>query len=84
VKSEKGKRQLVSTDLNGEAQRIHATGELVNDFQVAPAGDYVAFRQNYEAFLVPLMPGKQAVEVDKKGNPLPVVQVSAEGADFIN
>ena len=84
VKSEKGKRQLVSADLNGEAQRIHATGELVNDFQVAPAGDYVAFRQNYEAFLMPLMPGKQAVEVDKKGNPLPVVQVSAEGADFIN
>jgi imidazolonepropionase-like amidohydrolase len=44
----------------------------------------VAFRQNYEAFLMPLMPGKQAVEVDKKGNPLPIVQVSAEGADFIN
>jgi len=84
VKSEKGKRQLVSADLNGETQRIHATGELVNDFQVAPAGDYVAFRQNYEAFLMPLMPGKQAVEVDKKGSPLPVVQVSAEGADFIN
>ena len=84
VKSEKGNRQLVSTDLNGEAQRIHATGELVSDFQVAPAGDYVAFRQNYEAFLMPLMPGKQAVEVDKKGGPLPVTQVSAEGADFIN
>lgn len=84
VKSEKGKRQLVSTDLSGEAQRVHATGELVNDFQVAPAGDYVAFRQNYEAFLMPLMPGKQAVEVDKKGSALPVTQVSAEGADFIN
>jgi imidazolonepropionase-like amidohydrolase/Tol biopolymer transport system component len=84
LKSEKGKRQLVSTDLTGEAQRIHATGELVNDFQVAPGGDYVAFRQNYQAFLMPLMPGKQAVEVDKKGNALPVTQVSAEGADFIN
>jgi len=81
---EKGKRQLVSTDLNGEAQRVHATGELVNDFQVAPGGDFVAFRQNYQAFLMPLMPGKQAVEVDKKGGALPVTQVSAEGADFIN
>ncbi len=84
VKSDKGKSQLVSTDLNGEAERVHATGELVNDFQVSPGGDYVAFRQNYQAFLMPLMPGKQSVDVDKKGGPLPVTKVSADGADFIN
>jgi len=84
VTNDKGKRQLVSTDLNGEAQRIHATGELVSDFQVAPDGNYVAFRQNYEAYLMPLLPGKQAVEVDRKGGPLPVTQISAAGADFIN
>jgi len=84
VRTDKGKRQLVSCDLNGEAQRIHATGDLVSAFQVSPGGDYLAFRQNYKAFLMPLMPGKQAVEVDKKGGPLPVTQVSAEGADFIN
>ncbi len=84
LKNDKDKRQLVSTDLNGEAQRVHATGELVNDYQISPAGDYVAFRQNYQAFVMPLMPGKQAVEVDKKAGPLPVTQVSAEGADFIN
>ncbi|CAM3162344.1 Amidohydrolase-related domain-containing protein [Sphingomonas antarctica] len=82
--NDKGKRQLVSTDLNGEAQRVHATGELVNDYQISPTGDYVAFRQNYQAFVMPLMPGKQAVDADKKGGPLPVTQVSAEGADFIN
>lgn len=84
MKTEKDKRQLVSTDLNGEAERVHASGELVNDFQVAPRGDYVAFRQNYEAFVMPLMPGKQAVEVDTKSGPLPVTRVSAEGADYIN
>jgi imidazolonepropionase-like amidohydrolase/Tol biopolymer transport system component len=84
LKTDKNKRQLVSTDLNGEAERVHATGELVNDFQVSPRGDYVAFRQNYEAFVMPLLPGKQAVEVDQKGGPLPVTRVSAEGADFIN
>ncbi len=84
LKSDKGKRQLVSTDLNGQAERVHATGELVNDFQVSPLGDYVAFRQNYEAFVVPLLPGKQAVEIDQKSGPLPVVRVSGDGADFIN
>jgi imidazolonepropionase-like amidohydrolase len=82
--TDKGKRQLVSTDLNGEAKRVHATGELVNDFQVSPDGKNLAFRQNYEAFVMPLMPGTQDVSVDEKGGPLPVTRVSAEGAEFIN
>ncbi|MBB6504318.1 imidazolonepropionase-like amidohydrolase/Tol biopolymer transport system component [Sphingomonas endophytica] len=84
IVNEGNKRQLVSTDLSGENRRVHAAGELVNDFQISPAGDYVAFRQNYEAFVMPLMPGTQAVEVDTKSGALPVTRVSADGADFIN
>ncbi len=80
----RGKRQLISTDLNGEARRVHASGELVNDFQVSPDGQNIAFRQNYEAFVMPLMPGVQDVSVDEKGGPLPVTRVSGEGADFIH
>jgi Tol biopolymer transport system component len=84
IGSAAGKRQLVSTDLNGEAKHVHSTGELVNDYQVSPDGQYVAFRQNYEAFVMPLMPGTQDVAADEKGGPLPVTRVSAEGGDFIN
>jgi imidazolonepropionase-like amidohydrolase/Tol biopolymer transport system component len=82
--SEKGKRQLVSTDLNGQARRVHATGDLVTTYQVSPDGQFVAFRQNYEAFVMPLLPGTQDVSADEKGGPLPVTRVSAEGGDFIN
>ncbi|KQU49616.1 amidohydrolase [Sphingomonas sp. Leaf339] len=82
--TEKDKRQLVSTDLTGQDRRVHAAGELVNDYQISPAGDYVAFRQNYEAFVMPLIPGRQSVETDAKGGPLPVTRVSGDGADFIN
>ena len=82
--NEKDKRQLVSMDLNGGDRRVHAAGELVNDYQVSPAGDFVAFRQNYEAFVMPLLPGTQSVDTDAKGGPLPVTRVSADGADFIN
>jgi Tol biopolymer transport system component len=60
-----GKQQLISTDMNGEARRVHAEGELVNDFRVSPDGRTVAFRQNYEVFAMPLMPGGQAVSVDE-------------------
>jgi len=82
--TEKGKRQLVSTDVNGQARRVHASGELVNDYQVSPDGRYVAFRQNYEAFVMPLMPGAQDVAVEMKKGALPATQASGEGADFIH
>ena len=84
VTEEKGKRQLISTDLSGQARRVHATGEMVNDFQVSPDGRFVAFRQNYAAFVMPLMPGTQDVSTDAKGTALPVTRVSAEGGDFMN
>ncbi len=84
IASDKGKRQLISTDLNGLAKRVHGTGDLVNDYQVSPDGRFVAFRQNYEAFVMPLLPGTQDVSIDEKGGPLPVTRVSGEGADFIN
>ncbi|WP_170004305.1 amidohydrolase family protein [Pseudopontixanthobacter vadosimaris] len=81
--SENGKLQLVSADLNGEARRIHAQGELINDFKVSPDGRFLAFRQNYEAFAMPLMPGGQAVSVDASGSSLPITKASEGGADYI-
>lgn len=83
IDSSDGKRRLVSTDLNGEARRVHAEGELVTAFEVAPDGQYFAFRQNYEAFVMPMLPGTQNVSVSSSGGALPVAQVSGEGADYI-
>ncbi len=78
-----GNLQLISTDLNGEAVRVHAQGELANDFRVAPDGKHLAFRQNYEVFVMPLMPGGLAVGVDEKTSSLPTVRASKGGADYI-
>ncbi|TRW17014.1 amidohydrolase family protein [Glacieibacterium frigidum] len=84
VAQAKEKRQLVSTDLSGEAKRVHASGDLVTAYQVAPDGQSFAFRQNYEGYVMPLMPGAQEVSVDGKGGPLPVVRVSSGGADWLH
>ena len=82
--SANNKRQLISTDLNGQAKRVHSTGDMVNDYSVSPDGQYLAFRQNYQAFVMPLMPGTQDVGADEKGGPLPVTRVSGDGGDFIH
>ncbi len=80
---EKGKLQLVSTDLNGRDKRVHAVGELASDFRVSPDGKTLAFRQNYEVFAMPMLPGGQAVEVAEKASSLPVTQASMGGGTYI-
>ncbi|MDE0877272.1 MAG: amidohydrolase family protein [Sphingomonas bacterium] len=84
IANAKGKRELVSTDIGGGTKRVHASGDLVNDYQVSPDGRYFAFRQNYEAFVMPLMPGAQAVDVSTGKGALPVTKASGAGAEFIN
>ncbi len=82
VRSEDDKLQLVSTDFSGEARRVHASGDMTSDFQVSPDGRSVVFRQNYEAFLMPLLPGAQDVEVATEKGALPAVRLSQGGGDF--
>lgn len=79
-----GKSQLVSTDLSGQDKRVHAGGELVSDYEISPDGRTLAFRQNYDAYVTPLMPGGQDVALGTKSGALPVTRVSGSGADYIH
>ncbi len=79
-----GKSQLVSTDLNGQDKRVHANGELVSDYEISPDGRTLAFRQNYDAYVTPLMPGGQDVSLGTKSGALPVTRVSGSGAEYMN
>ncbi|MFM7378011.1 MAG: amidohydrolase family protein [Erythrobacter sp.] len=83
VAREGGNLALVSTDLAGEAKRTHAKGDLANDLRIAPDGRTIAFRQNYEVFAMPLVPGGKPVDVSETGGSLPVTKVSAGGADYL-
>jgi imidazolonepropionase-like amidohydrolase/Tol biopolymer transport system component len=79
-----GKSQLVSTDLHGQDKRVHASGDLVSDYEISPDGRTLAFRQNYDAYVTPLMPGGQDVTLGTKSGALPVTRASSGGADFIH
>lgn len=80
---EGGGLALVSTDLSGEAKRVHAKGDLANDLRIAPDGRTIAFRQNYQVFAMPVVPGGKPVDVGEKGGSLPVTKVSTGGADYL-
>lgn len=75
---------LVSTDLNGEAVRTHASGDMVASYEVSPDGATMAFRDNFAAYVMPLAAGPQDIGAGKGGSAMPVVKASAGGATYLS
>lgn len=75
---------LVSTDLNGEAARTHAKAEMVVSYEVSPDSAYIAFSDNFAAYVMPLAAGPQEIGAGKGGSAMPVVKASAGGATYMS
>ena len=82
TKSQDGTRSLVSTDNNGEAQRIHASSKLAQIFMVSPNGENIAFRENYNLFVMPALSGPQNIGTGPKASALPVTKISSGGSQY--
>ena len=79
---EDGGRALKSSNLLGGDVRTHAANEQAQSYHVSPDGKTLAFRENYELFTTPLLPGPQAVAVSKDGGGLPARKLSDGGASY--
>ena len=77
-----GKSTLVSTNLLGDDEKAHASSKMAQTYLVSPDGDYVAFRENYNLFVMPLLSGPQNVGTGMTTGALPVVKVSEGGATY--
>ncbi|PHR61352.1 MAG: amidohydrolase [Robiginitomaculum sp.] len=82
TKSQDSTRSLVSTDINGEALRIHTSSKLAQMFLISPDAKNIAFRQNYNLYVTPSLPGPQNVSTGPKGSALPVTKFSTGGAQY--
>jgi imidazolonepropionase-like amidohydrolase/Tol biopolymer transport system component len=82
--NEDQKRKLVSVDRNGKDQRTHAAGEMVSSYSVSPTGDHLAFRENYNVFVMPFFGGAKAVDVGAKGTQLPITRASGYGGQYVH
>jgi imidazolonepropionase-like amidohydrolase len=81
---EDDKLKLVSVDWNGHDKRTHAQGEMVIGYEVSPTGDWIAFRENYNAFLMPFFGGAETIEAGAKASQLPVTRVSGDGGQYLH
>ncbi|MDP9415480.1 MAG: amidohydrolase, partial [Pseudomonadota bacterium] len=82
--SEDQKLKLISVDMNGKDRRTHAQGDLIVEYQVAPGGDYLAFRENYNVFVAPFFAGAKTIDVGAKGTQLPITKATGEGGQYIH
>ena len=77
-----GKRELVSIDLNGEAPRVHARGEYLTRFEVSPDDRWLAFRENYHVYVLPLPPGGKPLTLGTSVGSLPMTRATGDGGNF--
>jgi len=73
---------LVSTNLLGHDERKLASSKLAQSYHVSPDGSMVAFRENYNLHVMPVLKGPQNISVVRSGKDLPVAKVSHGGATY--
>jgi hypothetical protein len=78
------KTRLVSVDLNGGNRRDHAVGDLITDYQVSPDGTALAFRENYNVYVVPFFAGAATMNLGARNAPLSVTRATREGGQFFH
>ncbi len=76
------KSTLVSTNLLGDDERKHASSKMAQSYHVSPDGSMVAYRENYNLYVMPLLTGPQNVGAGMKTGALPVTKVSQGGATY--
>lgn len=78
------KRELRSIGLDGGSSRTHLTSSEVAGFQVSPDEKWVAFRESFNAYVMPLPRGGKAVVVSKDGKALPLAKVSKDAGEYLH
>jgi len=81
---ESQQNRLISVNMDGLDRRVHAQSGMVADYRVSPDGRYLAFRENYDAYVMPMPPGPQEVSAGMSASALPVVEVSLNGATYLS
>ena len=76
VSGEVHSQKLVSTDLSGNDQREHYSGNWINDYAISPNGEWLAFSQRYQVYVTPFVAGGKAISTGPGASNLPVKRFS--------
>jgi len=74
---------LKSVTLAGHDERTHLRGAEVTEFSVSPDGRFIAFTEQYNAFVAPFTLTGRTVEIGSKVESIPITQVSKRSGEFL-
>ncbi len=80
---EETKLVLKSVNLQGDDERTHLKGDDLTEFSLSPDGRWVAFTQQYNAYVAPFTPTGRTVTIGSKTTSVPVKQVSKRSGEHL-
>ncbi|MEP1742903.1 MAG: amidohydrolase family protein [Kangiellaceae bacterium] len=75
---------LSSVDLNGKDERQHLSGTDITEIKVSPDNQWVAFTQQFNAYVSPFAMTGKSEKLSKSGKAMPVKQVSKRSGEFLH
>ncbi|HUO85330.1 MAG TPA: amidohydrolase, partial [Thermoanaerobaculia bacterium] len=79
-----GKRELRSIELDGSDERIHATSAEATELAISPDGRWLAFTEQFNAWVLPFVATGQPVELAPKATAIPTSRVSRDAGEYIH
>ena len=75
--------ELVSVDENGQDRHVHARSSYASNLEVSPSGEWLAFLENYQIYVVPMPPGGQ-IDLSLQTRAVPQRRATDIGGTYIN
>jgi Tol biopolymer transport system component/imidazolonepropionase-like amidohydrolase len=76
--------EFKSVNLQGHDERTHVKGSRLAEFSLSPDGKWIAFTEQYNAYVAPFMLTGKTVDVGPSTSSIPVKQVSKRSGEFLH
>jgi imidazolonepropionase-like amidohydrolase/Tol biopolymer transport system component len=78
------KRALRSIELDGSDERQHLLSEDATEFQVSPDEKWVAFTEQFNAYIAPFTRIGAKVDIGPKAKSIPIAKVSKDAGEYLH
>ena len=75
--------ELVSVNAQGQDRRVHARSNYASRIEISPSGEWLAFRENFHVYVMPMPPGGK-VDLSPKTQSVPMRRASDIGGDYMS
>jgi imidazolonepropionase-like amidohydrolase/Tol biopolymer transport system component len=79
-----GVRQLRSIHLNGSEERTHYTSENAMEFAVSPDGRWLAFTEQFNAWITPFVHTGKPISIGPRATAVPTARVTRDAGTYIH